>query len=34
LPDRVAAGPLAGDRVTIEVSPYDLARGRITYRHR
>ena len=23
---------LAGDRVTIELSPYDLNRGRITYR--
>lgn len=23
-----------GDRVTIELSPYDLTRGRITYRHR
>ena len=25
---------LAGDRVTLEVSPYDLTRGRIVYRHR
>ena len=25
---------LPGDRVTIEVSPYDPSRGRITYRHR
>ena len=25
---------LAGDRVTVAVSPYDLARGRITYRHK
>jgi len=25
---------LAGDKVTIELSPYDLTRGRITYRHR
>ena len=25
---------LAGDRVTIEVSPYDLNRARIVYRHR
>ncbi len=25
---------LPGDRVTIELSPYDLKRGRITYRHR
>jgi translation initiation factor IF-1 len=24
---------LAGDRVTLEVSPYDLSRGRITFRH-
>ena len=24
---------LPGDRVTIEISPYDLTRGRITYRH-
>ena len=23
---------LAGDRVTVELSPYDLRRGRITYR--
>ena len=25
---------LPGDRVKIEVSPYDLTRGRITYRYR
>jgi translation initiation factor IF-1 len=25
---------LAGDRVTVELSPYDLDRGRVTYRHR
>ena len=25
---------LAGDRVTVTVSPYDLTRGRITSRHR
>ena len=25
---------LAGDKVTIELSPYDLTRGRITYRYR
>jgi translation initiation factor IF-1 len=25
---------LRGDRVTIEMSPYDLKRGRITYRHK
>ena len=25
---------LLGDRVSIEMSPYDLAKGRITYRHR
>lgn len=24
---------LPGDRVTIEVSPYDMTKGRITYRH-
>jgi len=23
-----------GDRVTIELSPYDLTKGRITYRHK
>lgn len=25
---------LPGDRVTVEVSPYDLARGRIVYRQK
>ncbi len=25
---------LAGDRVSVEVSPYDLSRGRITFRHK
>ena len=25
---------LAGDRVTVTVSPYDLTRGRITFRHK
>lgn len=25
---------LLGDRVKVELSPYDLGRGRITYRHR
>lgn len=25
---------LPGDRVVIELSPYDLNRGRITYRHK
>ncbi|CAA9575712.1 MAG: Translation initiation factor 1 [uncultured Thermomicrobiales bacterium] len=25
---------LPGDRVVVELSPYDLSRGRITYRHR
>jgi len=25
---------LTGDRVLIELSPYDLARGRITYRYK
>jgi translation initiation factor IF-1 len=24
---------IAGDRVTLEMSPYDLNKGRITYRH-
>lgn len=24
----------AGDRVTVEMSPYDLTRGRINFRHR
>ena len=25
---------MAGDTVSIEVSPYDLTKGRITYRHK
>ena len=25
---------LAGDRVRVEVSPYDLSRGRIVFRHK
>jgi translation initiation factor IF-1 len=25
---------LAGDRVTLEMSPYDLTRGRISFRHK
>ena len=25
---------LPGDTVTVELSPYDLSRGRITFRHR
>jgi translation initiation factor IF-1 len=25
---------LAGDRVTLELSPYDLSNGRITFRHK
>ena len=25
---------LAGDRVRVELSPYDLTRGRITFRHK
>jgi len=25
---------LVGDRVSVEMSPYDLTRGRITYRYR
>jgi translation initiation factor IF-1 len=24
---------LAGDRVSLELSPYDLSKGRITFRH-
>ena len=24
---------IAGDKVTLEVSPYDLSKGRITFRH-
>jgi translation initiation factor IF-1 len=24
----------AGDKVTIQISPYDLTKGRITYRHK
>ena len=24
---------LPGDRVTVDISPYDLTKGRITYRH-
>jgi translation initiation factor IF-1 len=23
-----------GDKVTVQISPYDLSKGRITYRHR
>lgn len=25
---------LPGDKVTVELSPYDLTKGRITYRHK
>jgi translation initiation factor IF-1 len=25
---------LPGDRVTLEISPYDVTRGRITFRHK
>jgi translation initiation factor IF-1 len=25
---------LVGDRVTVDMSPYDFSRGRITYRHK
>ena len=25
---------LPGDRVTVEISPYDLTRGRLTFRHK
>jgi translation initiation factor IF-1 len=31
---RVRSRVLAGDRVTVEASPYDLSRGRITFRHK
>ncbi len=24
----------SGDKVTLEISPYDLSKGRITYRHK
>jgi translation initiation factor IF-1 len=24
----------AGDKVTVQISPYDLAKGRITFRHK
>jgi translation initiation factor IF-1 len=30
----LATRVLPGDRVTVELSPYDLSRGRITERHR
>jgi translation initiation factor IF-1 len=25
---------MTGDRVSVELSPYDLTKGRITYRHK
>jgi translation initiation factor IF-1 len=25
---------LAGDKVTVEMTPYDLSKGRITFRHK
>lgn len=25
---------LAGDRVTVEMTPYDLTKGRVTFRHK
>ena len=25
---------ITGDKVTVEISPYDLTKGRVTYRHR
>ncbi|WP_370931627.1 translation initiation factor IF-1 [Bartonella sp. DGB1] len=25
---------LAGDKITVEMTPYDLTKGRITYRHK
>lgn len=24
---------LAGDKITVEISPYDMGKGRVTYRH-
>lgn len=26
--------PLVGDRVTVEMTPYDLEKGRVVYRHK
>jgi translation initiation factor IF-1 len=31
---RIRIRVLAGDRVTLELSPYDLTQGRITYRRK
>ena len=28
------AAPAIGDKVTVEISPYDLGKGRITFRHK
>ena len=27
-------GPTSGDRVRLEISPYDVSRGRINFRHK
>ena len=32
--DTLEGGVEVGDRVTLELSPYDLTRGRITYRYK
>ena len=34
LPGTVIIRTGVGDRVTVEMSPYDLARGRITFHHK
>ena len=31
---KIGSRPLAGDRVTVEVSPYDLEKGRLIFRHK
>ena len=31
--DAALTGILAGDNVSLEMSPYDLSKGRITFRH-
>jgi hypothetical protein len=33
-PIQVQTIPMVGDRVTIEVSPYDLDKGRLIFRHK
>ena len=34
LPNTIFIRILPGDRVMLEMSPYDLTKGRITYRHK